>query len=386
VTIKDRHGVPGRAISTGDSVDGRISWRGDFVENVFSGKTSISISMWVQPLKQVDKNSMVFLEYQGGNLSPPGYLSLLSLSAYDLSAMQFHKNNMGDNSQLFEIPINEWAFMTVVTTATDCKGYVDGVCRYKSPIVGALQSGKSPSLSLGGRVSWPGSVPAQYNRINAHAGFDELRIYNRALSAAEVKVLYKYEKTNTTAASNGTPRVNSNGAQSVFPGWQQFAVHQRRTATGCIATGYEMLLRAAKVGGINYDSFQDDFDLDINLGRGQTQPKNNFVSVAQAVKQKYPLIQFEQQSFTTGAEKNLFIDRCLAEQNPVLVSVTQVQGGQPVGWHVMPIVDMKLGSYLLLRVVQANGKPVTQWIDKSQLARIHDQYDGGKEVAFLKGN
>ena len=193
VTIKDRHGVPGRAISTGDSVDGRISWRGYFVENVFSGKTSISISMWVQPLKQVDKNSMVFLEYQGGNLSPPGYLSLLSLSAYDLSAMQFHKNNMGDNSQLFEIPINEWAFMTVVTTATDCKGYVDGVCRYKSPIVGALQSGKSPSLSLGGRVSWPGSVPAQYNRINAHAGFDELRIYNRALSAAEVKSLYKYE-------------------------------------------------------------------------------------------------------------------------------------------------------------------------------------------------
>jgi len=238
-----------------------------------------------------------------------------------------------------------------------------------------------PPLSQSLRIGSLGGDPKNPDLL-----IDDVRIYNRALSEAEVKSLYEYEKKVTTAPSNTIPPLNSIGARSVFPGWQQFAVHQRRGAHGCIATGYEMLLRAAKVGGINYDSFQDDFDLDINLGRGQTQPKNNFVSVAEAVRQKYPQVQFEQKSFTTGAEKNAFIDLCLAKQYPVLVSVTQLRGSQPVGWHIMPVVDIKTGSYLLLRVVQADGKPVTQWIDKSQLAQIHDQYDGGKEVAFLKDN
>ena len=114
--------------------------------------------------------------------------------------------------------------------------------------------------------------------------------------------------------------------------------------------------------------------------------KNNFVSVAQAVNQKYPRVQFEQKSFITGAEKIAFIDLCQADQKPVLVSVTQLRGGQPVGWHIMPVVDIKTGSYLLLRIVQADGTPITQWIEKSEIARIHDQYEGGKEVAFLQSN
>ena len=66
----------------------------------------------------------------------------------------------------------------------------------------------------------------------------------------------------------------------------------------------------------------DIFDLDINLGRGQTQPQNNFVRVAQAVNEKYPQVQFAQKSFASGTEKTVFIDRCLAQQKPVLPSAT----------------------------------------------------------------
>ena len=178
---------------------------------------------------------------------------------------------------------------------------------------------------------------------------------------------------------------DSSRDSTVFPGWRQFVVHQRRARSGCIPTGYEMLLRAAKVEGINYERFQDDFDLDINLGRGQTRPQNNFVSVAQRVKEKYPQIVFEQRSFDRGGEKIAFIDRCLADQKPVLVSVAQLRGGQLAGWHIMPVVDMKADSYLLLRIVQADGTPITQWMEKPELARLHDHYEGGKEVAFLQG-
>lgn len=52
---------------------------------------------------------------------------------------------------------------------------------------------------------------------------------------------------------------------SVFPNWQNFAVHQRRSRSGCIPTGYEMILRAAAADGVDFAKFQDDFDLDINL-------------------------------------------------------------------------------------------------------------------------
>jgi hypothetical protein len=71
---------------------------------------------------------------------------------------------------------------------------------------------------------------------------------------------------------------------SASPDWQKHAVNQRRPATGCIPTTYEMMLRAANVAGIDFASFQDDFDLDKNGGA----PKNHLVSVGKAVQAKYP--------------------------------------------------------------------------------------------------
>ena len=183
----------------------------------------------------------------------------------------------------------------------------------------------------------------------------------------------------TTVRSLGNQPTN----QSVFPGWRKFVVHQRRPRTGCIATGYETLLRAANIQGVNYDSFQDDFDLDIKLGRGQSAPRNNFMSVAAAVRVKYPDVHFEEKSFAKGKDKIAFIDECLARQRPILVSIAQLRSGRLAGWHIMPIVDATADAYLLLRFVQKNGTPITEWTKKSTIARIHDQYRGGKEVAFL---
>ena len=86
-------------------------------------------------------------------------------------------------------------------------------------------------------------------------------------------------------------------ADSAFPDWKRFAVRQRHAASGCIPTGYEILLRAAGVEGIDLDSFQDDFDLDLAPGMP---PRNNFESVADAVRAKYPSISFKRIGFKTG--------------------------------------------------------------------------------------
>jgi hypothetical protein len=78
---------------------------------------------------------------------------------------------------------------------------------------------------------------------------------------------------------------------SVFPDWRRFAIPQRRGMTGCIPTGYEMILRAAGAQGIDFDTFQDDFDLEKDLPL--TAPRiNDFGSVAEAVRKKYPSVVF----------------------------------------------------------------------------------------------
>ena len=177
---------------------------------------------------------------------------------------------------------------------------------------------------------------------------------------------------------------NRTGRSAVFPNWQKHAVHQRRPRSGCIPTGYEMLLRSARVKQVDFDTFQDDFDLDKELGHGQTEPRNNFVSMAEAVHKKYPHIQFEQRAFDTGSEKLDFIEQQLKSRQPLLISLAMVANGQLRGWHIMPIVDADATRYRLLEYVDASGKKKTRWIDKKELARLHDQYPGGKDVAYLK--
>jgi hypothetical protein len=169
---------------------------------------------------------------------------------------------------------------------------------------------------------------------------------------------------------------------TAFPNWKQHAVHQRRPMTGCIPTGYEMILRAVGAKGINFASFQDDFDLDVNLGRGQIEPKNHFGSVASEIRKQYPWVDFDWKQFSTGSEKVRFIDEQLVKQQPVLISLAQAPfGGR--GWHIMPVVDATEDQYLLLEFVESNGTLRTKWIAKADVAAIHDQHDGGCEVAFL---
>lgn len=171
---------------------------------------------------------------------------------------------------------------------------------------------------------------------------------------------------------------------TVFPNWRQYAVHQRRPQTGCIPTGYEMLLRAAQMPGIDIDTFQDDFDLDRNLQPGQ-QPSNNFESVAAAVRQRYPHVCFIRRQFPQGSgwEKVRFIEDGLRQQRPVLVSLSVVHNNHHQGWHIMPVVDATSDTFVLLHHVDPDGSPVTCDVAKECVAWLHDNLPGGDDVAFL---
>jgi hypothetical protein len=169
---------------------------------------------------------------------------------------------------------------------------------------------------------------------------------------------------------------------SVFPNWEQFSVVQKRPLTGCIATGYEMVLRAAGVDGIEFKTFQDDFDLDKNGGA----PQNNFTSVGNAVNAKYPHVKFERKEFAGGEgdKKIVFIESRLKQREPLLISVAaKPLGLSSDGWHTMPVVDMDDTTLTLLLVKHADGKNETIKIEKKRLIEIHNNFPGGNDVAYL---
>lgn len=166
---------------------------------------------------------------------------------------------------------------------------------------------------------------------------------------------------------------------SAFPNWQQFAVHQKRLETGCIPTGYEMLLRASGATDIDFTTFQDDFDLDQHGGGS---PANHFVSVGEAIKKKYPKVEYVCLPFAKGKgnEKLDKVEEKIVNQQPVLISLAEAPDG---GWHIMPVVDSTSDSLILLRYVEKGGKFHIQTISKAEFVMRHDHWQGGEEIAYI---
>lgn len=49
----------------------------------------------------------------------------------------------------------------------------------------------------------------------------------------------------------------------------------------------------------------------------------------------------------------------------------------------MPVVDADELSFSLLNRAGESGINHLIWIEKSKISQIHDEYEGGKDVAFL---
>lgn len=172
---------------------------------------------------------------------------------------------------------------------------------------------------------------------------------------------------------------------SIFPEWRSFAVPQRRLKTGCIPTGYEMILRAAHVSGIEFASFQDDFDLDKDSPTGGPY-RNNFKSVAASIQAKYPRVCFEAVRFDhgKGGDKLIFVEQHLQQKSPLLISLALEPFGWPGHYHIMPVVDIDDDTLTLLVIMKPDGNPELLPLAKQKFVQIHDSHQGGDDVAYLK--
>jgi len=170
---------------------------------------------------------------------------------------------------------------------------------------------------------------------------------------------------------------------SAYPDLKSHFVEQRFCKTGCIPTCYEILLRAVGASGINFDTFQDEFDLDKDR---QAPPyANNFETVAAKVRDRYSAVDFQIRSFADnhGRDKLDFITQHFSDGRPILVSLNMSEFGGPGKCHIMPLLDMS-ADRLQLFYGMDQGTAKAMPIKTSDLVRIHDTYPGGREIAWLR--
>ena len=144
-----------------------------------------------------------------------------------------------------------------------------------------------------------------------------------------------------------------------------------------------MLLRASKVPSIDFEKFQEEFDLDLlNHTRGM----NNFKSVADLIHVRYSHVNLNQKVFQKdeGKLKLRFIEEFVFSGKPILVSINiQIFSGVH-GWHIMLVVDATENKLLLLKSVLVDGTMELFPILKTELVRIHKEYQGGDDIAYLQ--
>ena len=125
--------------------------------------------------------------------------------------------------------------------------------------------------------------------------------------------------------------------------------------------------------GIEYDTFQDDFDLGA---------ANHFSPVADAITKRYPHVTVQCREFTTGKEKLALVEDCLSRKEITIVSLANTADGRG-GWHIMPIVDADETRLYLFNYMDADGNIDVTPIDKTEFVKRHDEWERGKEIAFL---
>jgi hypothetical protein len=177
----------------------------------------------------------------------------------------------------------------------------------------------------------------------------------------------------------------------VYPNWEIY-VRPQRGQFLCIPTGCEILLRAAKAEDIYptiYDKFQEKFDC-----RSEKQPNgdpvpNNFDTVPNKIKEKYPDIIFKREAFEknegfTGKDKLNRIEK-LFNNGKILILVSL---RVPKGYHTMAIIAMDKHSLILFNTpYEVEGFDPHEnliLLQKNTLAWTHDNHDGGNDILYLE--
>ena len=156
----------------------------------------------------------------------------------------------------------------------------------------------------------------------------------------------------------------------ILPDFHNTFVLQRDPKTGCIPTGIEWILRYLKIEGINFDDFQEKYDL---------KEENSFGNIPQFVMKDYPQISFVSKSFLKGKEKIDFIRNAIEKGIPVLISITLRAIG---GWHIVPAVEIDEEKMIVLWMIEDSIEKQKKEFLLSDIEFRHDNWPGGQDILY----
>jgi surface protein len=192
----DRHGVAGKTYSF-DGMD-------DYIDTgkTMSGFVDFSLSLWTQTTQQVSKpnryNDPALIGLRGGGGDSNDFAFNIrdgNLSWYDelYSGEHYHQTTTN-------IADGQWHHVVASRQGNQIKFYADN--QYLSTFTTGTDAVRDTNVDLG-RLLWGGS-------LYFLGCIDDVRIYDRALSAAEVQSLYQLESTPPTENNQTDPPPDNN--------------------------------------------------------------------------------------------------------------------------------------------------------------------------------
>lgn len=159
--------------------------------------------------------------------------------------------------------------------------------------------------------------------------------------------------------------------------WQKALVVQKDGKLGAIVAGYEWMIRFNKVNSVDFDSFQDDFNLHAK-GEGQ----NTFGSIAKAVEKKYPHISIQHKSIHYAREKIQFV-KDLIDQNIPCMMKFAISYKENVA-HEMPVVIYDERYMRFVWQVLDINNPNMLRVEYPDIGNRHIEWPEAREVAWLQ--
>jgi len=153
-----------------------------------AGKMPLTASLWFKI--NSDQDDMWLLSFGVGNPDKAVHISINDGSPLGIDGIGFGfwgwwGTGNGMNTG-YKPKLREWSQLVVTFDNKEMHGFVNG----KS--VGIKSINENATLPPIGSLSIGSILPS--TRLSFHGSIDDVRIYNRAFSAGEVKALYEFEK------------------------------------------------------------------------------------------------------------------------------------------------------------------------------------------------
>lgn len=175
--------------------------------SIIGSNTDFTISMWVKatasswssmtqnPLytEEADNVSQHVANYFYINGSQTGQCNNNTASPGQVSFAQFTPSD-GDFCSISVLSLNKWYYITYTQQGTSRKIYINGKLDVSDSLAETYTGGTIAASRLGTYVSGGRYFPGQ---------IDDVRIYNRALSASEVKQLFNQGSANIASSPTG---------------------------------------------------------------------------------------------------------------------------------------------------------------------------------------